>query len=323
MSTLLDVKDLSRTFRVLSAPGRGRRHIRAVNRVSFDVGHHETVALVGESGCGKSTTGLAALRLIEPTAGQITLDGTDLRALDRGSLRRMRAHMQIVLQDPRSQLDPRMRIADTVAEPLNAHDVGTRAERRDRVREVLDLVGLSAHFLDRLPHQLSGGQRQRVSIARALAPRPQLVVCDEAVSALDVSVQTQVLNLLRDIQERSGVSYLFISHGLAAVRYVANRVVVMYLGQDVESAPATEFFAAPAHPYSQALLSAVPSPTIGEKRQRIVLKGDVPSPFHPPTGCVFHTRCPYAQPICAEQAPPSTQLGSQRRVSCHFPLHPG
>lgn len=311
MTALLQVRDLSRVFRV------GSRHIRAVDRVSFDVGHSETVALVGESGCGKSTTGLAALRLIEPTSGQITFDSTDLLALNRSRLRQMRAHMQIVLQDPRAQLNPRMRVADIVAEPLRAHGIG---DRRDRVREVLELVGLSAEFAERLPHQLSGGQRQRVGIARALSISPKLVVCDEAVSALDVSVQTQVLNLLRDLQDRLGVSYLFISHGMAAVRYVADRVVVMYLGQDVESAPASEFFAGPAHPYSAALLSAVPSPTVKNRRERIVLQGDVPSPFDPPSGCVFHTRCPFAQPICAEQAPPPTELSPGRRVSCHFPL---
>jgi peptide/nickel transport system ATP-binding protein len=213
-----------------------------------------------------------------------------------------------------------MRIADIVAEPLHAHRLGDRTERRERVREVLDLVGLGDRFLDRLPHQLSGGQRQRVGIARALAPSPKLVVCDEAVSALDVSVQTQVLNLLRELQDTFGVSYLFISHGMAAVRYLADRVVVMYLGRSVESAPAEEFFAAPAHPYSAALMSAVPSPTIPPKRERIVLAGDVPNPFDPPHGCVFHTRCPHARPRCAEEEPAPVELSSGRQVACHYPL---
>lgn len=321
MTALLQVRDLSRTFRVRGGLRQGgTRSVRAVDRVSFDVGRQETVALVGESGCGKTTTGLAALRLVEPTGGQITFDSTDLMALDRGQLRAMRANMQIVLQDPRGQLDPRMRVADIVAEPLRAHRRGDRAQRRDRAREVLDLVGLGDQFLDRFPHQLSGGQRQRVGLARALSPEPKLIVCDEAVSALDVSVQTQVLNLLRELQARLGVSYLFISHGMAAVRYVADRVVVMYLGKNVESARAEEFFAAPAHPYSAALLSAVPSPTVPPKRERIVLAGDVPSPFDPPSGCVFRTRCPRAQARCAEEEPAPTTLGPGRQVACHYPL---
>ena len=321
MSALLEVRDLSRTFKVRSGFRQGgTREVRAVDRVSFDIGRQETVALVGESGCGKTTTGLATLRLIEPTAGRITFDSTDLMALGRGELREMRAQMQMVLQDPRGQLDPRMRVADIVAEPLRAHGIGDRAARRERVRETLDLVGLGDRFLDRFPHQLSGGQRQRVGIARALSPRPKLVVCDEAVSALDVSVQTQVLNLLRELQSTLGVSYLFISHGMAAVRYVADRVVVMYLGRSVESAPAEQFFAAPAHPYSDALLSAVPSPTVPAKRERIVLAGDVPSPFDPPKGCVFHTRCPKAQPRCSIEEPLPVEITPGRQVACHYPL---
>jgi oligopeptide/dipeptide ABC transporter ATP-binding protein len=321
MTALLEVRDLSRTFRVRSGHRTGgTRQVRAVDRVSFDVGKQETVALVGESGCGKTTTGLAALRLIEPTAGRITFDSTDLMALSRRRLREIRAQTQIVLQDPRGQLDPRMRVADIVAEPLHAHRLGDRTERRERVREVLGLVGMGDRFLDRFPHQLSGGQRQRIGIARALAPSPKLVVCDEAVSALDVSVQTQVLNLLRELQDNFGVSYLFISHGMAAVRYIADRVVVMYLGRSVESAPAEEFFASPAHPYSAALMSAVPSPTIPPKRERIVLAGDVPSPFDPPHGCVFHTRCPHARPRCAEEEPAPVELSSGRQVACHYPL---
>jgi len=321
VTALLEVRDLSRTFRVRTGLRRGgNRQIRAVDRVSFDVGREETVALVGESGCGKTTTGLAALRLIEPTAGRITFDATDLRALGREQLRRMRAQMQIVLQDPRGQLDPRMRVADIVAEPLRAHGLGSRTERRERVREVLDLVGLGDQFLDRLPHQLSGGQRQRIGIARAMASRPKLIVCDEAVSALDVSVQTQVLNLLRELQQNLGVSYLFVSHGMAAVRYVADRVVVMYLGRAVESAPVDELFTTPAHPYTAALLSAVPSPTVPQQRQRIVLAGEVPSPFDPPRGCVFHTRCPHAQPRCAEEEPIPVESTPVRTVACHYPL---
>lgn len=320
MTALLEVRDLSRTFRVRAAPGGKRRQVHAVDAVSFDINPQQTLALVGESGCGKTTAGLAALRLIEPTSGAITFDTTDLRALDAGQLRRARSDLQIVLQDPRAQLDPRMCVADIVAEPLHAHRVGDRADRTDRVHEVLDLVGLGSAYLERRPGQLSGGQCQRVALARALAPAPKLVVCDEAVSALDASVQTQVLNLLFDIQERTGVSYLFISHNMAAVRYVAHRIVVMYLGRDVESAPSEEFFAAPAHPYSAALLSAVPRATTEPTRERITLTGEVPSPFSPPSGCVFRTRCPRAQAICTQATPPRTEIGQGRSVSCHFPL---
>jgi oligopeptide/dipeptide ABC transporter ATP-binding protein len=311
---LLQVENLRKQYPV------GRRSVRAVDDVSFAVPAGQTVALVGESGCGKSTTGLATLRLIEPSGGRITFDGTDVTTMGRRQLRAARSRMQIVLQNPRSQLDPRMRIRDSVLEPLRAQRSGTRAAMRDRVAECLELVGLPADLAPRYPHQLSGGQRQRVAIARALATEPELIVLDEAVSALDASVQVQVMNLLQDLQQRLGLSYVFISHNMAAVRYLAHRVVVMYLGQSVETAPADELFTHPAHPYTEALLSAVPSATRPRDRQRIVLRGDTPSPFERPTGCVLRTRCPRAQDICATTPPPPRELAANHTVSCHFPI---
>lgn len=318
MTALLEVADLTKAFRVRSM-GSGPSTLVAVDDVSFTVGHQETVALVGESGCGKTTTGLAALRLIEPSSGQVRFDGVDLLELGSRELRRQRRRMQAVFQDPRGQLDPRMRIGQIISEPLRAHRLGDRSEQRERSGELLEMVGLGVGFIDRYPHQLSGGQRQRVGIARALAPSPSLVLCDESVSALDVSVQTQVLNLLRDLQEQTAVSYLFIAHALPAVRYVADRIVVMYLGRVVESAPALEFFARPAHPYSAALLSAVPSVRTTPTREQIVLRGDVPSPFRSRQGCVFRSRCFKAQEICAEKTPPPVELAPGHTAACHFP----
>ncbi len=319
---LLEVTDLTKQFRVRSTTGAWRQ-LRAVDHVSLSVAPGEVVALVGESGSGKSTTGLAALRLIEPTSGSVRFDGADLLRLSARDLRRARGALQAVFQDPRGQLDPRMRIAETVAEPLRAQGITDRRRINDRVAQVLELVGLPHEFADRYPPQLSGGQRQRVGIARALAPAPKLILCDEAVSALDVSVQTQVLNVLRRLRADLGVSYLFISHGMAAVRYLADRVVVMYCGRDVETAPAADFFAAPAHPYSAALLSAVPSVDPASGRTRIVLQGEVPSPFADRLGCVFAGRCPKVQAICRVEAPPRVTVGLGRTVECHFPLTGG
>jgi len=319
MTPLLSVEHLAREFSVADGGFGRRRTLRAVDDVSFEVDRGETVALVGESGCGKSTTGLAMLRLIEPTAGSVRFQGQDLRALSHRELRRRRADLQAVFQDPRGQLDPRLRLRDIIAEPLRAQH-RPAAARNARVRELLDLVGLPDSFAERYPHELSGGQRQRVGIARALATEPSLIMCDEAVAALDVSVQTQVLNLLNRLQADLGVAIVFISHGMAAVRYVADRVVVMYLGRDVETAPAEEFFAAPAHPYSQALLSAVPEVDPATRRERIVLAGDVPSPFDERVGCVFASRCPQVQDICLVERPPRIAVGAGRTVDCHFPL---
>lgn len=316
---LLQIQSLSRSFAV-RGPGLRNLTLRAVDDVSFEVAPAKTVALVGESGCGKSTTGKAALRLIEPTSGSVHFDGVDLLTLSRRDLRRTRARMQAVFQDPRGQLDPRMLVGDSIAEGLRAHGIGDRPSRRRRVQAVLDLVGLPSQFAQRYPRELSGGQRQRVGIARAIAPEPKLILLDESVSALDVSIQTQVLNLLQSLREQLGLSYLFISHGLAAVRYVADTVVVMYLGRSVETAPAAEFFAAPAHPYSAALLSAVPRVHAPNTRQQIVLRGDVPSPFDRRVGCVFAARCPQVQQVCLIERPPAVPIGPGRSVECHFPL---
>ena len=316
---VLEVSSLSKTFKVQSKRGQNQL-VQAVRDVSFNIARNETVALVGESGCGKSTTGLAVLRLIEPTSGEIHFQGKDLCSLKARELRKNRSQFQMVFQNPRSQLDPRMLIEDSIAEPLKAFKYGSKAEIKNRVREVLELVGLDPSFASRYPHQVSGGQRQRVGIARAIASNPALIVLDEAIASLDVSVQTQVMNLLLDLQEKLCVSYLFISHNMSSVKYLADRIVVMYLGRVVETAPADEFFKSPRHPYSQALLSAVPSPSVKVKNQPILLTGDIPSPFNVPSGCVFRTRCPKAQEICSQVIPESKQVTPGTFVSCHFPL---
>ncbi|HEY0418501.1 MAG TPA: oligopeptide/dipeptide ABC transporter ATP-binding protein [Acetobacteraceae bacterium] len=315
MTPLLEVAGLAKHF-----PGGGRgRAVRAVDGVSFAIAPGETLALVGESGCGKSTTSRLALRLIEPTAGTVRFAGEDLLALSPAALRRQRRDMQIVFQDPYASLNPRLSIGEIIAEPLRVHGLAVgRAALRARVAELLELVGLPADAASRYPRQFSGGQRQRVGIARAIGPQPRLVVADEPVSALDVSLQGQIVNLLQDLQERLGVSYLFVTHDLAVVRHIAHRVAVMYLGAIVETAPADRLFAAPHHPYTQALLSAAPEPEPGAARNRIILQGDVPSPLAVPSGCRFHTRCPLAQDICRAQAPPERRIGPAHTAACHF-----
>jgi oligopeptide/dipeptide ABC transporter ATP-binding protein len=304
---LLSVRDLAVHFPVRGGFfGRAKGAVRAVDGVSFDVFPGETLALVGESGCGKTTTGRAVLRLVDATAGTITFDGADVRTLGSEALRKLRRKMQIVFQDPFSSLNPRMTIAATVREGLVIHHLAEGAEADARVLRLLDEVGLRREYASRYPHELSGGQRQRVGIARALAVEPRFIVCDEPVSALDVSVQAQVINLLQDLQRDRGLAYLFIAHDLSVVEHIADRVAVMYLGKIVETATADALYREPLMPYTQALLSAVPVPDPGAKKQRIVLQGDVPSPANPPSGCVFHPRChhPARDAACAAIVPP-------------------
>jgi oligopeptide transport system ATP-binding protein len=311
---LLSVRGLTKQFPL---PGGGQ--VNAVDNVSFDVAHGETLALVGESGCGKSTTGRMILRLTEPTAGSIHFDGTDLSRLSGAALRRHRKALQIVFQDPYASLSPRNRVEDIVAEPLDVHEPGlSRAARQERVVELLRLVGLDTIHLRRYPFEFSGGQRQRIAIARALSVQPRLIVADEPVSALDVSIQAQVVNLMQDLQERFGLSYVFISHDLAVVRHIAHRVAVMYLGRLIEVADTVALFSAPHHPYTQALLSAAPVADPERKRTRIVLGGDVPGPSNVPPGCHFHPRCPIARDVCRTTRPEPVEVGSGHAAACHF-----
>ncbi len=322
---LLEVDGLVKHFPIRAGVfGRVKGAVRAVDGVSFALDPGETLGVVGESGCGKSTLGRLVLRLIEPSAGTVRFAGTDLGTLDARALRAERRAMQIVFQDPYASLNPRMTVRQILAEALDLHGLHV-GDRSERVAELLRTVGLAPEHGERYPHEFSGGQRQRIGIARALAVEPRLVVCDEAVSALDVSVQAQVINLLRDLQRRLGLAYLFIAHDLAVVKHIATRVAVMYLGRIVELADKEALFAAPRHPYTQALLAAVPVPEPGVERERVLLTGDVPSPVTPPSGCHFHTRCIHARALCAEVSPPLERDaatlgrdGAGHTVACHF-----
>lgn len=294
-------------------------HVKAVDGIDFHIYPGETLALVGESGCGKSTTGRAIVHLEPPTEGRVIFAGQDMAALQGAELRRARTDLQIIFQDPYSSLNPRKRIGDLLAEPLLAHKLVPKSEVSQKVDEILEIVGLTKYHKSRYPHEFSGGQRQRIGIARALILQPKLIVCDEPVSALDVSIQAQVLNLLKDLQKEFQLTYLFIAHGLGAVKYISDRIAIMYLGKIVELAQTQEIFKSPRHPYTQALLHAYPIPNPHlRNRERIVMEGDVPNPANPPKGCRFHTRCPFAKEICREQAPDLTKTA--HAVACHFPL---
>ena len=292
--------------------------VQAVDGVSFAVKRGETLGLVGESGCGKSTTGRAILQLYKPTSGEVVFNGKDLTKLDGGEMRKMRRHLQMIFQDPYASLNPRMTVGNIVAEPMQIHRLVGKGERTQKVQELLQTVGLNPYFANRYPHEFSGGQRQRIGIARALALNPKLVICDEPVSALDVSIQAQVLNLLKRLQRQLNLTYLFVAHNLAVVAHISDRVGVMYLGKLVEIGEARTITEAPKHPYTRALISAIPIPVPGRQRSRIILEGDVPSPANPPSGCRFHPRCPLARPNCAVDEPLLRPFGQDHWVACHY-----
>ncbi len=320
---LVSVNDLKLHFPIMR--GVIRRQVgavKAVDGVTFDIYKGETLGLVGESGCGKSTAGRAILQLLKPTAGEVFFEDRDLTKLGKGDLRRARRHMQMIFQDPQASLNPRLTVGSIISEPLEIHNVGDKQSRKERVQELLRVVGLNPYFISRYPHEFSGGQRQRIGIARALATNPSFIVADEPISALDVSIQAQVVNLLDDLKAELGLTYLFIAHDLSMVRYISDRVAVMYLGKIVELGSRDDVYDQPLHPYTQALLSAIPIPDPEKeaKRERIILKGEVPSPSNPPTGCRFHTRCQYATEICSQQDPEFRNLGTavqSHMVACH------
>lgn len=320
-ANLVEVKNLGKIFRTGGFfPGR-RKLLRAVNGVTFSIEKGETLGLVGESGCGKSTTGRLILRLIEATAGQVFFEGQSLFNLNKKDMQKQRRKMQMIFQDPFSSLNPRMAVADIIAEPLLIHGLGGAAERSKRVSSLMDMVGLTQKHAGRFPHEFSGGQRQRIGIARALALNPMFVVADEPVSSLDVSMRAQVLNLMQDLQEALGLTYLFIAHDLSIVRHLSDRVAVMYLGKIVEIGPTARVFNEPGHPYTRNLLAAVRIPDPEISRERVIIRGEIPSPFHLPRGCRFHTRCPVAMEICRNTEPEPEEISGGHAVSCHIKMH--
>jgi peptide/nickel transport system ATP-binding protein/oligopeptide transport system ATP-binding protein len=316
---ILEVKNLKKYFQVKDAFGRTKGQVKAVNNVSFDLYQGETFGLVGESGCGKSTTGRSILKLIEPTDGEVIFNNQDILNLSNNQLRKMRSDMQMVFQDPNSSLNPKKTIGSTLEETLLIHNIGSnKKERTDMVIDILKKVGLNEDRYYHYPHEFSGGQRQRIGLARALIVKPKVIICDESVSALDVSVQSQILNLLKKLQKEYKVTYLFISHDISVVRHISDRVGVMYLGQMVEEGPEDQLFSSPKHPYTKALLSSVPVPNPNIKKERIILQGEIPSPLNPPAGCNFHTRCPYAEDICKTKVPVRTEVGPRHYATCHM-----
>jgi oligopeptide transport system ATP-binding protein len=323
--SLLEVRGLKKHFPIKSGIlKRTTGHVYAVDDVSFEVENGETLGLVGESGCGKSTTGRTVLRLTEATAGSVVFDGVDVMSASRSEMQKLRRDMQIIFQDPYASLNPRKRVRNIVGEPLDIHGIGTEDERKRRVFDLLETVGLSAEHAERYPHEFSGGQRQRIGVARALALNPRLIICDEPVSALDVSIRAQIINLLEDLQKDLGLTYVFIAHDLSVVKHLSDRVAVMYLGKIVEISDSKLLYDVPQHPYTEALLSAVPipDPETERSRRRIILEGDVPSPANPPKGCVFHPRCPRAKEICTTVMPAlavSGEAGERHQVACYYP----
>lgn len=317
---LLEVKNIKKWFPAKKSPfSREKVYIKAVDGVSFTLNEGETLGVVGESGCGKSTMGRTVLRLIEPTEGQVLFEGKDYTALKDAELRKSRTDLQIIFQDPYASLDPRMTIGDIIAEPLDIQLKLPAKERMERVLKTMERVGLNTRYVNRYPHEFSGGQRQRIGIARAIVLEPKLMVCDEPVSALDVSIQAQVLNLLMDLQKEMGMAYIFISHDLSVIKHISDRVAVMYLGHVVEIAEKADLYDHPMHPYTVALLSAIPVPDRKHKKEKIVLEGDLPSPANPPSGCIFHTRCYKAKDICKTQVPELKDCGNGHCCACHFP----
>ncbi|MCG3420014.1 ABC transporter ATP-binding protein [Oceanobacillus jordanicus] len=316
--TLLEIKNLKKYFEISQGMFKEKINVRAVDDISFSVREGETFALVGESGCGKSTTGRTILRLTDPTDGQIVFKGKNIEKLPYNQMRALRNRMQMVFQDPYASLNPKKTIRQILMEPLRVHNKFPREERLEKINNMLKIVGLSEEHLDRYPHEFSGGQRQRIGIARAVILQPDFIIADEPVSALDVSVQSQVINLMLDLQEEFGLTYLFISHDLSVIEHMTDRVAVMYLGKIVEVADTEELFANPRHPYTQALISAVPISHPDEEKERIILTGDVPSPANPPSGCSFHTRCPFAMDICRKVEPVSKEFSNGHKANCHL-----